>query len=275
MSDDHSSEDSPSDGLPADYMPDGVDTIRLRITWPAAPASRGYNGKMRPLRGWTGGARQDAPGADTVTADRDGLAAAGPGQAPTFPEQGQAVSASQAVEGRGPASELLAAFRALRAGASPDRAPAAKKADAVLSGGSRADGGRGSPANNVGVFGTAAPDETIAMLASSPLSGASPPVGAGTAATADAGVAGGAAAGKPNDLNAPVPVVDDQGRPVLIPEEPLKGQQMLRPARLDPHFFVSQGTADRSNYDALTNNAVSDMNGGADLAVLSLELIQL
>ena len=241
MSDDHSSEDSPSDGLPADYMPDGVDTIRLRITWPAAPASRGYNGKMRPLRGWTGGARQDAPGADTVTADRDGLAAAGPGQAPTFPEQGQAVSASQAVEGRGPASELLAAFRALRAGASPDRAPAAKKADAVLSGGSRADGGRGSPANNVGVFGTAAPDETIAMLANSPLSGASPPVGAGTAATADAGVAGGAAAGKPNDPNAPVPVVDDQGRPVLIPEGPLKGQQMLRPARLDPHFLSTRG----------------------------------
>ncbi len=39
-------------------MPYGVDTLRLRISFPAAPVSRGYNGrawKMRPLRGWTGG----------------------------------------------------------------------------------------------------------------------------------------------------------------------------------------------------------------------------
>ena len=39
-------------------MPYGVDTIRLRIEWSAAPVSRGYNGRMwrmRPLRGWTGG----------------------------------------------------------------------------------------------------------------------------------------------------------------------------------------------------------------------------
>ena len=45
-----------------DPMPYGVDTIRLRISFPAAPVSRGYNGrawKMRPLRGWTGGARWD------------------------------------------------------------------------------------------------------------------------------------------------------------------------------------------------------------------------
>ncbi len=43
-------------------MPYGVDTIRLRISFPAAPASRGYNGRawrMRPLRGWTGGAQWD------------------------------------------------------------------------------------------------------------------------------------------------------------------------------------------------------------------------
>ncbi len=71
-----------------------------------------------------------------------------------------------------------------------------------------------------------------------------------------------------------MPVVDDQGRPVLIPAGPDKGQQMLRPARLDPHFFVNQGTADRSYYDALTNSPVSD-NGGADLAILSLELMRL
>ncbi len=37
-------------------LPCGVDTIVLRIEWPAA-ALRGYNGRMwrmRPLRGWTG-----------------------------------------------------------------------------------------------------------------------------------------------------------------------------------------------------------------------------
>ncbi len=113
------------------------------------------------------------------------------------------------------------------------------------------------------------------MLASSPFSGTSPPAGAGTAATAGAGAAAGVAADKPNDPNAPVPVVDDQGRPVLIPAGPDKGKQMLRPARLDPHFFVNQGAADRSNYDALTNNAVSDTYGGADLAALSLEVMQL
>lgn len=42
--------------------PCGVDTIRLRITFPAAPASRGYDDRMwrmRPLRGWMGGARWD------------------------------------------------------------------------------------------------------------------------------------------------------------------------------------------------------------------------
>ena len=54
------------DGLRDDHRDDaapyGVDTIRLRISFPAAPVSRGYNGrawKMRPLRGWTGGARWD------------------------------------------------------------------------------------------------------------------------------------------------------------------------------------------------------------------------
>lgn len=39
-------------------LPYGMDTIRLRLTWPAAPAPQGYNGRMwrmRPLRGWTGG----------------------------------------------------------------------------------------------------------------------------------------------------------------------------------------------------------------------------
>jgi len=51
---------------------------------------------------------------------------------------------------------------------------------------------------------------------------------------------------------------------------------MLRPARLDPHFFVSQGTADKSYYDALINNPVPDPHGGsAGPAILSRELMQL
>jgi len=40
-----------------DALPYGVDTLVLRIEWPA-PARRGYNGRMwrmRPLRGWTRG----------------------------------------------------------------------------------------------------------------------------------------------------------------------------------------------------------------------------
>jgi len=136
VSGDPSSMDLPPEGGSAGDLPYGVDTIRLRISWPAAPASRGYNGRMwrmRRLRGWTGAARQDAPGADEGAGDRDGSAVTGPGHAPTFPEQGQVVPANQAVEGGGPASELLAAFRALRVGALQGRGPTAKEADAGLS----------------------------------------------------------------------------------------------------------------------------------------------
>ncbi len=125
----------PPEGCPAGDLPYGLDTIRMRISWPDAPASRGYNGRMwrmRPLRGWTGAARQDAPGADEGTGDRDGSAVTGSGHARPFPEQGQAVPADQAAEGGGPASELLAAFRALRAGAPQGRGPTAKEAGAGL-----------------------------------------------------------------------------------------------------------------------------------------------
>ena len=41
-----------------DPMPYGVDTIRLRISFPTMPAPQGYDDqmwRMRPLRGWTGG----------------------------------------------------------------------------------------------------------------------------------------------------------------------------------------------------------------------------
>jgi len=62
----------------SEALPYGVDTIVLRIEWPTAPASRGYNGRMwrmRPLRGWTGGrADQGAviPIADRVPAASNG-----------------------------------------------------------------------------------------------------------------------------------------------------------------------------------------------------------
>jgi len=78
MSDDPSAKDLPSARRSADHLPYGVDTIVLRIEWPTAPASRGYNGrawKMRPLRGWTGGrADQGAavPIADRVPAASNG-----------------------------------------------------------------------------------------------------------------------------------------------------------------------------------------------------------
>lgn len=142
------SDDLPPNDLPSDEYPYGVDTIRLRISWPAAPASRGYNGRkwsMRPLRGQTGGARQDAPGADAVTANRDGLAVTSPGHVPVFPEQGQAVPANQAIEKGGPASELLAAFRALRAGAPQDRGPTAKEAAAPGTAGRDGNGPGSAP----------------------------------------------------------------------------------------------------------------------------------
>ena len=84
---------------------------------------------MRPLRGWTGGAEWDAREAAKRSGDHGGSVAAGPGHAPP-PEQGQAVPASQAVEGRGPASELLAAFRAQRVAALGGRGLAANGADA-------------------------------------------------------------------------------------------------------------------------------------------------
>lgn len=123
---------SRDDAARDETMPYGVDTIRLRISFPAAPVSRGYNGRMwrmRPLRGWTGGARWDAREAARRGEDQGGSVAAGSGHAPA-PDQGQAVPVSQALEGGGPASELLAAFRAQRMGALGGRGLAANGADA-------------------------------------------------------------------------------------------------------------------------------------------------
>lgn len=83
--------------------------------------------------------------------------------------------------------------------------------------------------------------------------------------------------GKPDGSPAPVPVADDQGRPVLIPEGPNKGQQMLHPAGLDPHFFVNQRITDKGYYDALINHPTPNpySGDGTGPAILSRELMQL
>ena len=88
---------SKDDAVRDDEMPYGVDTIRLRISFPAAPVPQGYNGRawgMRPLRGWAGGAKRSG--------GHGGSVATGPDQAPTFPRGDQAVPVSQAVEGGDP-----------------------------------------------------------------------------------------------------------------------------------------------------------------------------
>lgn len=41
-------------------MPYGVDTIRLRISFPAAPVSRGYNGRMWRMRPYWAGLGSNA-----------------------------------------------------------------------------------------------------------------------------------------------------------------------------------------------------------------------
>ena len=88
-------------------MPYGVDTIRLRISFPTAPASRGYDDRMwrmRPLRGWTGGAEWDAREAaaaaqasagSSLRATLDRVIAATPARSPAVEAQG-GVQLSQA-----------------------------------------------------------------------------------------------------------------------------------------------------------------------------------
>ncbi len=76
------------DGLRDDPMPHGVDTIRLRISFPAAPAPQGYDDRiwrMRPLRGWTGGQADGGaaiPIADHVPTASIGIGVAAPNTAP-------------------------------------------------------------------------------------------------------------------------------------------------------------------------------------------------
>ncbi len=265
----------PPGDRPADYLPYGVDTIVIPFTW------SGPQRRRLPWRRFGGNKGVTGPGPyppryvgqSAAIAERNFARALRDAQQ-TSTEL--APSALQTLRGSSHNFYPHDAGTAAAAGATAPSTQAVRikaAADAGLSGGSGADGGWGSSASNTEGFGATAPDQASAILASSPLSGASPPTDAGTAATADAGAAA-AGVDKPNDPTAPVPVFDDQGRPVLIPAGPDKGKQMLRPARLDPHFLINQGTADRSYYDALTHSPVSD-NGGADLAILSLELMQL
>jgi hypothetical protein len=52
------------------------------------------------------------------------------------------------------------------------------------------------------------------------------------------------------DPNTPIPFFDDQGKPVPGSD----GKQMMRPAGLDPHFFVRQGLEDKEIMRQLTTN---------------------
>jgi len=54
----------------------------------------------------------------------------------------------------------------------------------------------------------------------------------------------------PSDPNAPVPLVDDKGNPVLNED----GQPILRPASLDPHFFIERGLEDKRIVDDMIRN---------------------
>jgi len=99
--------DAVKSGVRDGALPYGVDTIVLRIEWPAAPASRGYNGRMwrlRPLRGWTGGQAagvlsagaglgggSDA-GGDVAIPIADRVSAASNGNGGTVPNAGRGVT---------------------------------------------------------------------------------------------------------------------------------------------------------------------------------------
>ena len=92
----------------------------------------------------TGGAEGDAREAAKRSGDHGGSMATGSDHAPT-PGQGQAVPVSQAVEGGGPASELLAAFRAQRMGALGGQGLAPNAADAPGAMGRDGNGPDGAP----------------------------------------------------------------------------------------------------------------------------------
>lgn len=250
MSADPSSNDLAPDGRSAEHLPYGVDTIVIPFTW------SGPHWRRLPVQGVGGYEWVKGP------------------YPPDHVGQGYDVLEQQrewALEdARQTSTELaLSALETLCRDSINFRS---RGAGTVAAG----DAGNGSPdsgANN----GVTVPDQTAAAAASSPPSGASPPISAGLATPAEAGGAARAAAAnadKSKDPTAPVPVVDDQGKPVLIPQGPYKGQQMLRPATLDPHFFVKQGVRDKSRYAAL--NAVANLHGdGVALARLSRELMQL
>jgi hypothetical protein len=73
-------------------------------------------------------------------------------------------------------------------------------------------------------------------------------------------------AGQAGESTRPVPFVDDQGKTVLGRD----GKPMLRPAGLDPHFFVEQGLADR-----LIEDEVSRAPEGSDFAAGVYKALQL
>ncbi len=238
MPDDFPPFELPPEGRAADQFPYGMDTIVIPFTW-SKPRRQGPDPMERVGQGYAESRRQ------LEQASKDA---------------------------RQTSTELaLSALQSMRATSFGVHPRDAATAAAAAAGGDSPDSG----ASN----GVTVPDQA-ATLASSPPPDIPPPTDAGTTTIADARAAGDAAAAgvsTPKDPTAPVPVVNDQGNPVLIPEGHYKGRQMLRPAGLDPHFFVDQGTADRSDYDARIKNPNPNPFGGDDagLSFLSHELTQL
>lgn len=76
------------------------------------------------------------------------------------------------------------------------------------------------------------------------------------------------AATKPQSL----PLIDDQGEPIITPAGPRRGQPMQFPAGFDPHAFVERGLAERRRQEEL--GQASD-DGGGSLAALALDLSKL
>lgn len=72
-----------------------------------------------------------------------------------------------------------------------------------------------------------------------------------------------------SDPAAPVPLMDDQGRQVIGRD----GKTVLRPAGLDPQFFIQQGLQDRRIVEALLQN--DGGSGAGSSAVLGYIIAQL
>lgn len=71
--------------------------------------------------------------------------------------------------------------------------------------------------------------------------------------------------GAPPDLT-PTPLLDDQGKPVLT----IEGRTMMRPAGVDPHFFIRQAEELRKQ---LEPGVANEMTAGAVMGEIAAELL--